>query len=110
MADPQMPDLGGLLQAAQKMQEEVGRVQERLGTMRVEAGAGGGMVVAVANGRQELISVRIDPQVVDRAEVGMLQDLVLTAVNQALARSRDLAAAELAKVTGGLGLPAGLGL
>jgi DNA-binding YbaB/EbfC family protein len=105
MADFKMPDLGGLMEAAQRMQRELARVQEELGGMRVEAAAGGGMVTVVANGRMEVVSVRIEPSVVDPKDVGMLQDLVAAAVTQALVEAEDLAQRELAKVTGGLAMP-----
>ena len=105
MADFKLPDLGGLMEAAQKMQREMERVQEQLEHVRVEASAGGGMVTAVVNGKMEVISLRIDPSVVDPKDIGMLQDLVAAAVNQALAKAKNVAQDELAKVTGGLSVP-----
>jgi hypothetical protein len=106
MADFKMPDLGGLMQAAQNMQREMQRVQEGLASKQVEAAAGGGMVTVVANGQLQVLSVKIDPAVVDPKDIGMLQDLVTAAVNQALTKAKDLAQAEMAKVTGGLaGMP-----
>jgi hypothetical protein len=81
------------------MQEELGRVQETLGQQRVEGSAGGGMVVAVANGRQQLVSLRIDKEVVDSNDVPMLEDLVVAAVNHALTKAAELAQQEMAKVT-----------
>ena len=93
------------MEAAQRMQREMARVQELLATTRVEAAAGGGMVTVVANGRMEILEVRIEPSVVDPKDVGMLQDLVTAAVNQALQKARDTAQGELAKVTGGMSLP-----
>jgi DNA-binding YbaB/EbfC family protein len=105
MADFKMPDLGGLMEAAQLMQREIQRVQDELGEKRIEASAGGGMVTVVASGRMEIVQIRVDPSVVDPRDVGMLEDLLTAAVNQALARAKDLAQQELAKVTGGLGVP-----
>lgn len=105
MADFKMPDLGGLMQAAQKMQQDVQRLQEELGGKQVEATSGGGMVTVVANGRQEILSIKIDPQAVDARDVGMLEDLVSAAVNQALTKAKELAQREMAALTGGLGLP-----
>lgn len=105
MDELKMPDLGGLMQAAQRMQRELARIQEELGAKLVEASAGGGMVTATANGRLELVKLRIEPQVVDPRDVSMLQDLVVAAVNQALAKARDLAQAELQRATGGLSVP-----
>ncbi|MBE0569196.1 MAG: YbaB/EbfC family nucleoid-associated protein [Deltaproteobacteria bacterium] len=102
-----MTDLGELMRQAQEMRGRFQRLQEELGGIIVEGSAGGGMVVAAANGRQELVSVRIEKEVVSPDDVGMLQDLVLAAVNDALARSRETAAAEMAKITGGI-LPPGI--
>lgn len=96
-----------LLRQAQEVRERMQRLQEELGSRTVEGSAGGGMVVAVVNGRQELLDLRIDREVVDPGDVGMLRDLVRAAVNDALARSREMAAAEMAKITGGL-LPPGI--
>src|SRR5262245_26046065 len=105
MDDFKLPDLNGLMQAAQKMQREMERVQEQLEHVRVEASAGGGMVTAVVNGKMEVVSLRIDPSVVDPKDIGMLQDLVAAAVNQALGKAKTVAQEELAKVTGGLSVP-----
>jgi DNA-binding YbaB/EbfC family protein len=100
-----MPDLNGLMQAAQKMQEDLQRAQRDLETKTVEASSGGGMVTAVVSGRMDVVSVRIDPSVVDPRDTGMLQDLIVAAVNQALGKAKAMAQAELAKATGGLSLP-----
>jgi DNA-binding YbaB/EbfC family protein len=108
MGDFKMPDLGGLMEAAQRMQRELARVQEELGDKQVEASAGGGMVTVVANGRFEVVSVKIDATVVDPKDVAMLQDLVTAAVNQALVKAKEMAQSELAKVTGGMQMPGGL--
>jgi DNA-binding YbaB/EbfC family protein len=105
MADFKMPDLGGLMQAAQNMQREMQRIQDELAEKKVDASAGGGMVTVVANGQMQLVSIKIDPNVVDPKDVGMLQDLVTAAVNQALVKAKELANAEMAKVAGGMQLP-----
>jgi DNA-binding YbaB/EbfC family protein len=102
-----MTDFGDLMRQAQEMRTRLQLLQEELGGKTVEGSAGGGMVVATVNGRQELVSVRIEKEVVSPEDVGMLQDLVRAAVNDALARSREMAAAEMAKLTGGI-LPPGL--
>jgi nucleoid-associated protein EbfC len=96
-----------LLQVAQRVQSEIERVQGELAAKTVEGSAGGGMVVAVANGRQQLLSVRIEREVVDPADVHMLEDLVVAAVNQALSKAAEVAKEEMAKVAGAanLGLP-----
>jgi DNA-binding YbaB/EbfC family protein len=80
-------------------------MQAELGNRTVSAQAGGGMVEAVVNGRQELVSLRIDPEVVSPEDVEMLQDLIQAAVNEALNRAREMMAAEMAKLTGGLQIP-----
>ncbi len=98
-------DVNRMMKQAQKMQADMKRVQEELANAVVEAASGGGAVRVVATGTQEIKSVEIRPEAVDPDDVEMLQDLVLAAVNEALRKSRDLAASEMAKVTGGLGLP-----
>ncbi len=102
-----MTDFGDLMRQAQEMRDRLQRLQEELGGKIVEGSAGGGMVVAAVNGRQEVVSVRIEREVVSPDDVGMLQDLVRAAVNDALARSREMAAAEMSKLTGGI-LPPGI--
>lgn len=102
-----MTDLGEMMRQAQEMRARFQRLQEELGDKTVEGSAGGGMVVATANGRQELVSVRIEKEVVSPDDVGLLQDLVRAAVNDALSRSKEMAASEMAKIAGGM-LPPGL--
>ncbi len=98
-------NIQNLMKQAQRIQSQVSKMQEELADRTVEASAGGGMVVAVANGRQELVSIAIDPQVVDADDVEMLEDLVVAAVSEALARAGEMAAEEMKKVTGGMSLP-----
>jgi DNA-binding YbaB/EbfC family protein len=105
MADFKMPDMGEIMQAAQRMQQEIARVQGELAQKRVEATSGGGMVTAVVSGELRLVGLKIDATVVDPRDVGMLQDLISAAVNQALDKGKALQQAEMAKVTGGLSLP-----
>lgn len=93
--------MGGLLKQAQKMQREMEKIQGELANMKIEGSAGGGMVTAVANGSQELLEIKIDPEVVDPQDVEMLEDLVLAAVNQALENAKSTAEKEMSKVTGG---------
>jgi DNA-binding YbaB/EbfC family protein len=100
--------MGNLARMAQQMQAEMLRVQTELEALRLEGSSGGGAVKAVITGKQELVSVTIDPAVVDPDDVEMLQDLVLAAVNDALESSRRTAEQKMAAVTGGLRLP-GLG-
>ena len=97
--------MGNLQRMAMQMQQEMARVQEELETLTVDGSAGGGVVKATVTGKQELVSVTIDPSAVDPDDVEMLQDLVLAAVNEALRSSRELAEQKMAAVTGGLRLP-----
>ena len=103
-------NMGQILKEAQKMQGQMAALEEELAHETVEATAGGGMVTVVANGKQEILKIRIDPQVVDRAEVEMLEDLVLAAVNEARAKAQEMMKERLAKIAGGLGGLGGLGL
>jgi len=98
-------NLGDLLKQAQRMQKDLGRVKEELRERVVEGSAGGEMVKVLVNGAFEVVSVKIAPEVVDPDDVEMLEDLLLAAVNQGIKKSRELAQAELNKVTGGMPLP-----
>ena len=97
--------LGNIMKQAQMMQQKMARMQEELATREVEASSGGGMVTAVVNGRQQLLSLSIEKSVVDPEDVDMLQDLVMAAVNEALKKSQEMMQQEMAKITGGLSLP-----
>jgi DNA-binding YbaB/EbfC family protein len=94
-----------MMKQAQKLQAKMAELQAELGNRTVSAQAGGGMVEAVVNGRQELLSLRIEPEVVSPDDVEMLQDLILAAVNEALNRSREMMAQEMSKLTGGMQIP-----
>ena len=94
--------LQDLLATAQRMQQEIGRIQEGLSKKVVEGSAGGGMVVAVANGKQELVSITIEKEIIVPDEGEMLQDLVVAAVNQAMRAAATLAQEEMSKVAGGI--------
>jgi DNA-binding YbaB/EbfC family protein len=100
---------GNLMKEAQRLQQQMAAMQEQIGQKKVEATAGGGMVTVEANGKQELLSIKIDPEVISRDDPQMLEDLVLAACNEALRKSRDLVQQELGKLTGGMKIP-GLGL
>ena len=100
--------MGNLQRMAMQMQQEMARVQAELETATVDGSAGGGAVRATVTGKQDLISLIIDPSAVDPDDVEMLQDLVMTAVNDALKGSRDLAEQRMGAVTAGLRIP-GLG-
>jgi len=100
--------LGDIMREAQKLQTEMQRLQTEARTKTVEATAGGGMVTVVANGGGELISIKIEKDVVNADDVEMLQDLILAAANEALRRAQQMVNEEMAKLTGGLQIP-GLG-
>ncbi len=100
-----MKGLIDLMKTAQKMQAELSKLQEELAGRTVEATVGGGMVKVVANGRREILSVAVDTQVVDSADVEMLQDLICAGVNEALRKAQALESEEMKRLTGGLGLP-----
>ena len=100
-----MKGMGDMLRQAQMMQKKMQQIQEELKNRTVEATAGGGMVTVVAKGSQDIVSIRIDKTVVDPADVDMLQDLVLAAVNDALQKAREMQASEMSALTGGLKIP-----
>jgi DNA-binding YbaB/EbfC family protein len=97
--------MGNLQRMAQQMQQELVRIQGELETLMIDGSAGGGVVKAVVTGKQELVSVTIDPSAVDPGDVDMLQDLIVAAVNDALGNSRRVAEEKMAAVTGGLRIP-----
>jgi hypothetical protein len=97
--------MGNLQRMAQQMQQEMLRIQGELEETNVDGSAGGGVVRATVTGKQELVSVTIDPAAVDPSDVEMLQDLIVAAVNDALRSSRELAEQKMSAVTGGLKLP-----
>ena len=103
-----MKGFGNIMKEAQKLQQQMEKIQAEAAQKKVEATAGGGMVTVEANGKQELVSIKIDPEVVSRDDVQMLEDLVLAASNEALRKARDMMQQELGKLTGGLRIP-GLG-
>ena len=107
MAKPNIAAQFGMLQ---KMQKDMEKMQERLETMTIEGSAGGGMVNVTVTGKQKLTQIKIDPEVVDKDDVEMLEDLITAAVNQGLDKSREMANDEMQKIAGGLlgGLPPGM--
>jgi hypothetical protein len=100
-----MKDLGSIMKQAQKIQAQMARMQEELAARTVEASAGGGMITVVASGKQEIVSIKIEPEVIDANDREMLQDLVVAAVNEALRKSQEMASEEMKKITGGLNIP-----
>jgi len=101
-------NIGNIMKQAKKMQERMARIQQELETKTVEAQAGGGMVQVVVNGRFELVSIKIEKEVVNPDDIEMLQDLVAAAVNEGIRKAQEMASTEMAKITGGLSIP-GLG-
>jgi len=106
-AEEKMKNISSIMKQAQKLQEQIVKLQEELADKTVEASSGGGMVTVVANGKQEIISIKIDREVVNKDDVEMLEDLILTAVNEAKRRAEELAKEELGKITGGI-VPPGI--
>lgn len=100
-----MKGMGNVMKQAQKLQAKMLKMQEELAEKTVETTAGGGMIKVVANGRQQVLSITIDPEVVDPEDVEMLQDLVLAAVNDALNKAQEMVANEMGKLTGGMNIP-----
>ncbi len=100
-----LPNMGNLMKKAQQLQEKIAKLQEELGDKTVETSSGGGMVTVVANGRQEIVSIKIDPEVADASDIEMLEDLVLAAVNDALYQARQMVSEEMTKLTGGIKIP-----
>ena len=100
-----MKNIGNMMKQAQKLQAKMLKMQEELAEKTVEATAGGGMVRVVANGRQQIVSILLEKEVVDPEDVEMLQDLVLAAVTDALAKSQEMISAEMGKLTGGMKIP-----
>ena len=94
-----------LLRQAQELQTRLMKAQEELGNITVEASSGGGAVTITMNGRQQVLSVKISPEAVDPEDIGLLEDLVLAAANEAIKKSQDLAQKHLGTLTGGLRIP-----
>lgn len=100
-----MKGMGNLMKQAQQMQKRMMKLQEEMAQKTVEASVGGGMVTVTANGRSEILQVKIEPQVVDPDDVEMLEDLVVAGVNEALRKAQEMVSEEMSKVTGGMKIP-----
>ena len=100
-----MKGMGNMMKQAQQLQSKMMKLQEELAEKTVESSSGGGMVKVTANGRQQILSIQIEKEVVDPDDVEMLQDLVLAAVNDALAKAQEMVSSEMSKLTGGLNIP-----
>jgi DNA-binding YbaB/EbfC family protein len=97
--------LGDIMKQAQALQERMAKLQEEAAKKTVEASSGGGMVTVKVSGRQQLLSVTIDPEIIKSGDVEMLQDLITAAVNEGLRKSQELIAEEMKGMTGGLNIP-----
>ena len=100
-----MKGMGNMMKQAQQLQSKMLKLQEEMAEKTVEATSGGGMVKVVANGSQRILSIRIEKEVIDPEDADMLQDLVVAAVNDALAKSQEMVSSEMSKLTGGLNIP-----
>jgi len=100
-----MGNMNKMMKQVQKMQAEMARLQEELGERTVEATAGGETIKVTANGKQEVLEIKIQPEVVDPEDVEMLEDLVLAAVNEALRKAQEMVNEEMSKITGGMKIP-----
>ena len=97
--------MSGILKQAQRMQQQITRLQDEMADRVIEASAGGGAVVAVVNGKQQLVRLEIKPEVVDPSDIQTLTELVMTAVNLAADNAREMVESEVNKITGGLSIP-----
>lgn len=100
-----MRGMNDMLRQAQIMQKKMTDLQEQLGNRSIDATSGGGMVTVTCTGKQDILSIKIDPSAVDPNDVDMLQDLVLTAVNEAIRKSKEMVEKEMSAITGGLKIP-----
>jgi DNA-binding YbaB/EbfC family protein len=100
-----MGNMGKMMKQVQKMQADMAKLQEELVNRTVEASAGGGVIKVVASGKQEILSIQINPEAVDPDDVEMLQDMIMAAVNEALRQSQDMVSQEMSKITGGMNIP-----
>ena len=100
-----IPGMGNMMKQVQKMVEDQQKMEEELAQQKIETSAGGGMVKAVVNGKSELLEIKIDPQVVDPEDVEMLQDLIVSAIREALEKVQAIRDERVKELTGGLNIP-----
>ena len=100
-----MKNMKNMMKQAQQLQNKMAKMQEEMAEKTIEASAGGGMIKVVANGKQEVLSIHIEKEVVDPEDVEMLQDLILAAVNEALTQSQKMVSDEMSTLTGGMNIP-----
>jgi hypothetical protein len=111
MAKRKMPagmgggNMNNMMKQVQKMQQDMAKLQEELEERQVEATAGGGAVKVVATGKKTILSIKIDPEVIDEDDIEMLEDLVLAAVNEAIVKAEEMVNSEMGKITGGMNIP-----
>jgi len=98
-------NFGNIMKQAKKIQEKIASMQAELESRTVEATTGGGMVTVVVNGKFEILSMKIDKEVVNPEDVDMLQDLIMAAVNEGIRKAQEMASAEMSKITGGFNIP-----
>ena len=100
-----MQNFNTIMKQAKKMQERMANLQKELETKTVDAQAGGGMVSVVVNGKYEVVSMKIEKEVVNPEDIEMLQDLIVAAVNEGIRKAQEMSASEMGKITGGLNIP-----
>jgi len=100
-----MKGMGKMMKQAQQLQSRMLKLQEELAEKTVETTSGGGMVKVIANGKQQVVSIQIEKEVVDPDDLEMLQDLILAAINDALTKSQEMVSGEMSKLTGGMNIP-----
>lgn len=98
-------NMGQMMKQAQQLQSKIFKIQEEMGEKTMEGSAGGGMVTVTANGKQEIVSVKIDPEVATPDDVEMLEDLVTAAANDALKKAQQMVSEAISKITGGMNIP-----
>jgi DNA-binding YbaB/EbfC family protein len=98
-------NFGNIMKQAKKIQEKIASMQAELETRTVEATAGGGMVTVVVNGKFEILSMKIEREVINPEDADMLQDLIMAAVNEGIRKAQEMASAEMSKITGGFNIP-----
>jgi len=98
-------NINNIMKQAKKLQERMTSLQNELALRTVEASAGGGMVSVLVNGKHELVSLKIEKDVVNPEDIDMLQDLIMAAVNEGMRKAQEMASAEMAKLTGGINIP-----
>ena len=100
-----MQNMNNIMKQAKKIQERIAKIQEEMEKRTVEATAGGGMVSVVINGKNELLSLKFEKEVVNPDDIDMLQDLIMAAVNEGMRKAQEMVSSEMAKVTGGFNIP-----